>query len=50
MRNTNTNYDEQYNRLNEQDDDVQFRTVDDILAYYADRHGAKESHNEKPLN
>lgn len=45
-----TNYDEQYNRIDEQEDEVQFHTVDDILAYYAERHGSKGNQTEKALN
>lgn len=47
---TNTNYDQQYNRMDKQDDEVQFHTVDDILEYYAERHGAREKSSEDALN
>ncbi|WP_156337248.1 hypothetical protein [Paenibacillus dakarensis] len=45
-----TNYNEQYNHMNKKDEEVQFHTVDDILAYYAERHGTKVNNNKEALS
>ncbi|MFC7679762.1 hypothetical protein [Paenibacillus sp. GCM10028914] len=45
-----TNYDDQYIRIDKKDDDVQFHTVDDILNYYAERHGSKIKNGKEALN
>ncbi|MGM1045311.1 hypothetical protein SAMN05661091_1989 [Paenibacillus uliginis N3/975] len=44
------NYVEQFKSENEQDDDVQFHTVDDILAYYNDRHTSHTDKTEDTVN
>ncbi|WP_160308884.1 hypothetical protein [Paenibacillus sp. DMB20] len=46
----NTQSDHPYKRFNEQEDEVTFRTVDDILDYYSSRQGTNPNPSEKPLN
>lgn len=41
---------EQYTSSNEQDNDVQFRTVDDILAYYGSRNASNSEKTEHNVN
>ncbi|WP_199794797.1 hypothetical protein [Paenibacillus faecalis] len=47
---TDNKYEEQYRSENEQEYEVHFRTVDDILAYYGRRHGSNTDKTEDTLN